>query len=81
MLESKINYFLENKGINNVISKKDGKEYNLKTLYLKDLNGLLYQVVVNDNLYNKAEVGKTYKLKVVMAYNGKFSINDLELIK
>lgn len=81
MFESKINYLVESKGINHVVSSKNGKEYDLKTLYIKDNNGIITSVVVNENIYNKAEVGKIYKIKVILDYQGKLNINDIELVK
>lgn len=81
MLISQNEYLVENKGINHVISNKNGKEYDLKTLYLKNGEGVLTSLVVQNNIYEKAEVGKKYKIKVIMDYNGKFNVNDIELQK
>lgn len=81
MFESKLSYLLESKGINHVVSNKNGREYDLQTLYLKDNNGVLTTLVVNGAIYNKVEVGKTYKLKVYLDYQGKLSVNDIELCK
>lgn len=81
MFESKNNYLLESKGINHVVSTKNGREYDLQTLYLKDNNGVLTTLVVNSALYNKAEVGKSYKIKVYLDYRGTLSVNDIELAK
>lgn len=81
MLESKNYYLLDSKGINHVARKSDGKEFDLKTLYLKDTNGAITQLVVRDNLYEKAEIGKNYKIKVLLNYDGRLQINDIELAK
>lgn len=81
MFENKNNYVLDSKLINNVIRKSDGKEFNLKTLYLKDSNGAITQLVVRDNIYDKAEIGRSYKIKAILGYDGKFQINDIELVK
>lgn len=81
MYESKIVYLLESKGINHVVSNKNGKEYDLQTLYLKDNNGVITTLVVNSGIYNKVEVGKNYKIKILLDYQGKLSINDIELQK
>lgn len=81
MLESKNSYLLDSKGINHVVRKVDGKEFDLKTLYLKDNNGAITQLVVRDGLYEKADVGKNYKIKVILNYDGRMSINDIELVK
>lgn len=81
MYESKIVYLLESKGINHVISNKNGKEYDLQTLYLKDNNGVITTLVVNSGIYNKAEVGKNYKIRILLDYQGKLSVNDIELQK
>lgn len=81
MLESKNYYLLDSKGINHVTRKSDGKEFDLKTLYLKDTNGAITQLVVRDNLYEKAEIGKNYKIKVLLNYDGRLQINDIELAK
>lgn len=81
MLISNNIYELENKGINHVARKSDGKEFDLNTLYLKDENGAVTNLVVNQYIYEKAEVGKKYKIKAILDYNGKITINDIELIK
>lgn len=81
MLESKNYYVLDSKGINHVIRKSDGKEFDLKTLYLKDTNGAITTLVVRDGIYDKAEIGKNYKIKVILTYDGKLQINDIELVK
>lgn len=81
MLVSQYTYLLENKGINHVVRKLDGKEFDLNTLYLKDPNGTLTNLVVNNYLYQKAEVGKSYKIKVWLDNNGKLTVNDIELQK
>lgn len=81
MLKSNENYKLEKKDIVNVTRKLDGKEFALNTLYLKAEGDAIKQVVVNKYIYDKANEGAIYKICALLDYNGKLSINDIELQK
>lgn len=72
--------YLENKEIVQGISAKTNKEYKLNKLYMKDDDGVITQILVNNNIFEKMEIKKFYNIKVVIDTQGRFLINDIELV-
>lgn len=72
---------LRDKEVMSGTSSKTGREYTMYKLYFKAEDGLLYQLITNKAVFDRAEKEKIYKVVIEISTQGQFRVNDIELQK
>lgn len=77
------NVIINDVGIAEGTSNRTGRPYKMHFLYVKGQDEIIYKLVSNENLNEKAKElkGKKAELIYLIDYNGRFNLNDIKEIK